>query len=58
MVTIYHVDAQTKAPSGTVLRDYHFETPNKEEAESKFIRCWFSQGFWDVRIWMESGTDE
>ena len=51
---IYHVDAQIPTSGkGVIIRDYHLETPNQAEAESEFIRCWFSKAFWDVRIWKE-----
>lgn len=57
MRCIYHVDADIRTPKGEVMRDYHLETPNQAEAESEFIRCWFSKAFWDVRIWKEWKED-
>ena len=54
---IYHVDAEIKASDGTVLRDFHLETPNEAEAEHWFLDCWFSRKFWDVRIWKEWGKE-
>ena len=41
---LYHVDAKTG------VRNYHLETPDQEEAEREFMRCWFEGQFWDVRI--------
>ena len=57
MSMTYYVDAETKSKS-VISRDYHLETPNQAEAESEFIRCWFTQGFWDVRIRKEWKKDE
>ena len=54
---LYHVDARTPV-EGTVIRDYHLETPDQEEAEREFMRCWFEGQYWDVRIRKEEGKEE
>lgn len=58
MTPVYLVDAKTEAPNGTVIADYHLETSSQPYAESEFIRCWFSRGFWDVRIRKEWKKDD
>lgn len=58
MKLFYHVDAEIKAITGEVFRDYHLETESQAEAESAFLRAWFYGEFWDVRIWKEWKEDK
>jgi hypothetical protein len=59
MTFLYHVDAETRTPSGKgVSKDFHLETLDVAEAEHKFLECWFRSQFWNVRIWKELVKDE